>query len=113
MTRSPHVRRRTPAGDRDNGYRSRGSPAVPALYARPVGAASGLVHSPGRDENRSRGAGARLRRNDMLEVLTAIAAAIGSVTLLVSAIGVLIVNSKVDRLTGRVDTLEKTVLAKL
>ena len=49
----------------------------------------------------------------MLEVLTAIAAAIGSVTLLVSAIGVLIVNSKVDRLTGRVDTLEKTVLAKL
>ena len=32
---------------------------------------------------------------------------------MVSAIGVLIVNSKVDRLTGRVGTLEKAVLAKL
>ena len=49
----------------------------------------------------------------MLEVLTAVAAVIGAVTGLLSASGVLIVNSKVNRLTGRVDTLEKTVLAKL
>lgn len=48
-----------------------------------------------------------------MELLTTIAACTGALTGLVSAIGVLIVNSKVDRLTGRVDTLEKTVLAKL
>ena len=49
----------------------------------------------------------------MMELLTTIAACTGALTGLVSAIGVLIVNSKVDRLTGRVDTLEKAVLTKL
>ena len=48
-----------------------------------------------------------------MELLTAIGAVVGGVSGLISAVGVLIVNSKVDRLTGRVDTLEKTVLAKL
>ena len=48
-----------------------------------------------------------------MELLTTIAACTGALTGLVSAIGVLIVNSKVDRLTGRVDTLEKAVLTKL
>ena len=38
----------------------------------------------------------------VLEVLTALLS-------LVSAIGVLVVNSKVDRLTGRVDALEGTL----
>ena len=48
-----------------------------------------------------------------MELLTAIAACTGALTGTVSAIGVLVVNSKVDRLTGRVDTLEKAVLTKL
>lgn len=39
---------------------------------------------------------------DALDVLTALLS-------LVSAIGVLVVNSKVDRLTGRVDALEATL----
>ena len=38
----------------------------------------------------------------VLEVLTALLS-------LVSAVGVLVVNSKVDRLTGRVDALESTL----
>lgn len=48
-----------------------------------------------------------------MELLTAIAACAGALTGMVSEIGVLIVNSKVDRLTGHVDTLEKAVIAKL
>ena len=48
-----------------------------------------------------------------MELLTTIAACTGALTGLVSAVGVLIVNGKVDRLAGRVDTLEKTVIAKL
>ena len=56
---------------------------------------------------------APVMESDRMELLTTIAACTGALTGLVSAIGVLIVNSKVDRLAGRVDTLEKAVIAKL
>ena len=46
---------------------------------------------------------------DMVETLTAIAAVIGAVGSVTAGIGVLIVNGKIDRLTGRVDALESTM----
>lgn len=45
----------------------------------------------------------------MVETLTAIAAVIGAVGSVTAGIGVLIVNGKIDRLTGRVDALESTM----
>lgn len=45
----------------------------------------------------------------MVEALTAIAAVIGAVGSVTAGIGVLIVNGKIDRLTGRVDALESTM----
>lgn len=48
-----------------------------------------------------------------VELFTAIAAAVGALAGMVNGVGLLIVNGKVDRLTGRVDTLEKAVLTKL
>ena len=39
----------------------------------------------------------------MVEKLTAIAAVVGAAAAIVAAVGVLIVNGKLDRLTGRVD----------
>ena len=42
----------------------------------------------------------------MVETLTAIAAVVGAVGSVTAGIGVLIVNGKIDRLTGRVDALE-------
>ena len=41
-----------------------------------------------------------------MELLTAIAAVLGAVGSLVAAVGVLIVNGKLDKLIGRVDVLE-------
>lgn len=48
-----------------------------------------------------------------MELFTAVAAAVGALAGMVNGVGLLIVNGKVDRLTGRVDTLEKAVLTKL
>lgn len=45
----------------------------------------------------------------MVETLTAIAAVIGAVGSVTAGIGVLVVNGKIDRLTGRVDALESTM----
>ena len=45
----------------------------------------------------------------MVEALTAIAAVIGAVGSVTAGIGVLVVNGKIDRLTGRVDALESTM----
>ena len=45
----------------------------------------------------------------MVETLTAIAAVVGAVGSVTAGIGVLIVNGKIDRLTGRVDALESTM----
>ena len=45
----------------------------------------------------------------LVETLTAIAAVIGAVGSVTAGIGVLIVNGKIDRLTGRVDALESTM----
>ena len=45
----------------------------------------------------------------MVETLTAVAAVIGAVGSVTAGIGVLIVNGKIDRLTGRVDALESTM----
>ena len=42
----------------------------------------------------------------MLEVLTAVAAFVGALGSLVAAVGVLLVNAKVDRFIGRVQALE-------
>jgi len=44
-----------------------------------------------------------------VETLTAIAAVVGAVGSVTAGIGVLIVNGKIDRLTGRVDALESTM----
>ncbi len=44
---------------------------------------------------------------ETFDVVTGIAALIGAGAGLVSAIGVLVVNGKVDRLTGRVDELSR------
>lgn len=45
----------------------------------------------------------------MVETLTAIAAVIGAIGSVTAGIGVLIVNGKIDRLTGRVDAIESTM----
>ncbi len=45
----------------------------------------------------------------MVETLTAIAAVVGAVGSVTAGIGVLVVNGKIDRLTGRVDALESTM----
>ena len=45
----------------------------------------------------------------MVETLTAIAAVVGAVGSDTAGIGVLIVNGKINRLTGRVDALESTM----
>ena len=42
----------------------------------------------------------------MLDVLTAVAAFVGALGSLVAAVGVLLVNAKVDRFIGRVQALE-------
>lgn len=49
----------------------------------------------------------------MVETLTAIAAVIGAVESVTAGIGVLVVNDKIDRLTGRVDALESTMRTAL
>lgn len=41
-----------------------------------------------------------------MEILTAVAAVLGAVGSLVAAVGVLIVNGKLDKLIGRVEVLE-------
>ena len=46
-----------------------------------------------------------------LEILTAVAAVIGATAGVVAAVGVLIVNAKLDRLTGRVAANEATLTA--
>lgn len=46
-----------------------------------------------------------------MELFTAIAAAFGAVSGAVAAVGVLIVNVKLDRLIGRVDSQEQTLTA--
>ena len=46
-----------------------------------------------------------------MELFTAIAAAFGAVAGTVGAVGVLIINSKLDKLTGRVDSVENTMTA--
>ena len=47
-----------------------------------------------------------------MEIATLIAAVIGGVTGLVNAVAVILVNSKVDRLTGRVDVLQEAVMKR-
>ena len=47
--------------------------------------------------------------DEMVEALTAVAAVIGAVGSVTAGIGVLIVNGKLDRLTGRVAALESTM----
>ena len=53
--------------------------------------------------------GGRILRKTMVEMLTAIAAVIGAVGSVTAGFGVLIVNGKIDRLTGRVDAIESTM----
>ena len=45
----------------------------------------------------------------MVETLTAIAAVVGAVGSVTAGIGVLVIDGKIDRLTGRVDALESTM----
>ena len=45
----------------------------------------------------------------MVETLTAVAAVVGAVGSLAAGAGVLVVNGKLDRLTGRVDPVESTL----
>lgn len=45
----------------------------------------------------------------MVETLTAVAAVVGAVGSLAAGAGVLVVNGKLDRLTGRVDAVESTL----
>ena len=45
----------------------------------------------------------------MIETLTAVAAVVGAVGSLAAGAGVLVVNGKLDRLTGRVDAVESTL----
>ena len=49
----------------------------------------------------------------MVETLTAVAAVIGAVSGVVAAVGVLIVNGKLDRLTGRVDVNTTAITAHM
>ena len=47
-----------------------------------------------------------------MEIATLIAAVVGGVTGLVNTVAIILVNSKVDRLTGRVDVLQETVMKR-
>ena len=46
-----------------------------------------------------------------MDVLTAVAAVVGAVSGLIAAVGVLIVNSKLDKLTGRVEANAAAIAA--
>lgn len=46
-----------------------------------------------------------------MEALTAVAAVVGAVGSLVAAVGVLVANAKLDKLVGRVGTLESSLNA--
>lgn len=47
-----------------------------------------------------------------MEIATLIAAVVGGATGLVNAVAVILVNGKVDRLTGRVDVLQEAVMQR-
>ena len=47
-----------------------------------------------------------------MEIATLIAAVIGSVTGFINAVAVILMNNKVDRLTGRVDVLQEAVMKR-
>lgn len=47
-----------------------------------------------------------------MEIATLIAAVVGGVTGLVNTVAIILVNSKVDRLTGRVDVLQEAVMKR-
>ena len=47
-----------------------------------------------------------------VEIATLIAAVVGGVTGLVNTIAIILVNAKVDRLTGRVDVLQDAVMKR-
>ncbi len=47
-----------------------------------------------------------------MEIATLIAAVVGGVTGLVNTIAIILVNGKVDRLTGRVDVLQDAVMKR-
>ena len=65
------------------------------------GAKSDLVYSP--PSGRIGGA---------MEIATLIAAVVGGVTGLVNTVAIILVNGKVDRLTGRVDVLQEAVMKR-
>lgn len=63
----------------------------------------------------ARGAGSSRRpafKGEAMEIATLIAAVVGGVTGLVNAVAVILVNGKVDRLTGRVDVLQEAVMKR-
>ena len=47
-----------------------------------------------------------------VEIVTMIAALVGAVAGLLAVVGLLIVNGKVDRLTGRVDVLQDAMMRR-
>ena len=51
----------------------------------------------------------RISRGVGVEIATLIAAVVGGVTGLVNTVAIILVNGKVDRLTGRVDLLQVAV----
>ena len=54
----------------------------------------------------------RCDRISQVEVATLIAAVVGGVTGLVNTVATILVNGKVDRLTGRVDVLQDAVMKR-
>ena len=54
----------------------------------------------------------RISRGVGVEIATLIAAVVGGVTGLVNTIAIILVNGKVDRLTGRVDVLQDAVMKR-
>ena len=87
------------------------------LAGRPDGGRFELLPAQGRRQLMSWGAsttdvtlaGKPRMLDDVVETLTAIAAVIGAIGSVTAGIGVLVVNGKIDRLTGRVDALESTM----
>lgn len=71
-----------------------------------------LFHGRGVASSRRSEAGGDNAGDQAMEIATLIAAVVGGVTGLVNTVAIILVNGKVDRLTGRVDVLQDAVMKR-
>ena len=95
------------------------TPAAPTMGRSPSARRSMPIRHSAASASASIGPSARVHARHrgnvrvMVENLTAVAAVIGAVSGVVAAVGVLIVNGKLDRLTGRVDVNTTAITAHM